>query len=39
MKEKRTGSVEIKNMRPEVLERLLGYIYTGYASYVETLGK
>jgi len=39
MKEKRTGSVEIKNMRPEVLERLLGYIYTGYASYVETLAK
>jgi len=39
MKEMRTGSVEIKNMRPEVLERLLGYIYTGYASYVKTLAK
>jgi len=39
MKEMRTGSVEIKNMRPEVLERLLGYIYTGYTSYVKTLAK
>ena len=39
MQEKETGSVAIKNMTPEVLERLLGYIYTGHAPCIETLGK
>jgi len=37
MQEKETGSVAIKNMTPEVLERLLGYIYTGHAPCIETL--
>ena len=39
MKEKKTGSVAIKDMTPEVLESLLAYIYTGHAPYIETLGK
>ena len=39
MQEKKTGSVAIKNMTQEVLERLLGYIYTGHAPCIETLGK
>jgi len=39
MKESNAGSIEIKNMNPEVLESLLEYIYTGSASSVEMLAK
>jgi len=39
MKEKKTGSVAIKNMTPKVLESFLRYIYTGHDSCIETLAK
>ena len=37
MKEKEAGSVEIKNMTPEVLENMLKYIYTSEAPDIDTL--
>jgi len=39
MKEKISGSIEIKGMRLEVLESLLQYIYTSDAPNVDTLAK
>jgi len=39
MKEQNAGSVEIKNMNPEVLENLLQYIYTCEASNIDKLTK
>jgi len=39
MKEQNAGSVEIKNMNPEVLENLLQYIYNCEASNIDTLTK
>ena len=37
MKEKEAGSVEIKNMTPEVLENMLKYIYTSEAPDIDAL--
>jgi len=37
MKEQNMGTVEIKNMNPQVLEDLLSYIYTSYAPNIDTL--
>merc|ERR1719391_870591 len=39
MKERNSGNVEIENMTPEVLEKLLLYIYTGNAPSIDKLTK
>ena len=39
MTENDTGCVRIENMLPEVLDKLLNYIYTGIATSLDTLAK